>query len=275
MPIEIKVVRRARGYRQRLRAHAVPLRRDHHAGRALAHARGHGRGPARRARDRLCRRLPRVSAGSTSGRRRASPTTAPTCCARVEVARALYLEAGADGPARRRSSCGCDATPRSSGGRSPGFNRLGASFGSSMLERAVIDARRPPRRPRLFRAGAGRRPRHRPRRDHARARRARTREFLPERPLHRLHVRHTVGLLDPISAADVPRAGRRRPARDARGVSRRVTASAISRSRSAGARGRPRPPRGDRRPARRAGCARADLARRQRAVQGRSPTSSS
>jgi hypothetical protein len=84
-----------------------------------------------------------------------------------------------------------------------GFNRLGASFGSSMLERAVIDGLG-----RLsgktyfelvreddlgFDLGAitselaGRR----------------ITEFLPSQPLEHLAVRHTVGLVDPITAADV------------------------------------------------------------------------
>jgi hypothetical protein len=121
----------------------------------------------------------------------------------VEVARDLYLAAGEEGHAspfelwratcpdidREALACGC--------------NRLGASFGSSMLERAVIDGvgRLSGRTYfELVQGGAlgielgaispelcGRDPR----------------EFLPARPLARLHVRHTVGLLDPITAADI------------------------------------------------------------------------
>jgi hypothetical protein len=121
----------------------------------------------------------------------------------VDLARELYLEAGREGFAtpfrlwrtthaeieRRATACGC--------------NRLGAAFGSAMLERAVIDgAGRLAGRTyfELVRNGAlgidlG---------ALARDLRGRAvREFLPERPLARLHLRHTVGLIDPITAADV------------------------------------------------------------------------
>jgi hypothetical protein len=121
----------------------------------------------------------------------------------VEVACGLYLEAGRAGlktpfalfletyPEIERVALAKD------------FNRLGASFGSSMLERAVIDAAgRLTGRTffELVREGDlgidlsaisseldGRS----------------ASEFLPERPLERLHLRHTVGLVDPITAADV------------------------------------------------------------------------
>ncbi|HEX5795008.1 MAG TPA: hypothetical protein VFY19_04145 [Geminicoccaceae bacterium] len=121
----------------------------------------------------------------------------------VEVARELYLEAGRAGP-RAPFRLFLDSYPEiERQALAEGFNRLGASFGSSMLERAVIDAigRLAGRSlvelvrgedlgvdlgaisPEL----AGRK----------------LAEFLPAHPLRRLHVRHTVGLLDPISAADV------------------------------------------------------------------------
>ena len=65
----------------------------------------------------------------------------------VEVARELYLEAGRDAP-RTPFRLFLDSYPEiERQALAEGFNRLGASFGSSMLERAVIDARRPPRRP--------------------------------------------------------------------------------------------------------------------------------
>jgi hypothetical protein len=119
----------------------------------------------------------------------------------VDDARELYLEAGNEGydtafalwrttlPEIERRALVHD------------FNRLGASFGASMLERGVIDA--------LGRMTGG---------TFAQLARdglgidlgslceeLRGREigaFLPDRPLQRLHVRHTVGLLDPITAAD-------------------------------------------------------------------------
>jgi hypothetical protein len=121
----------------------------------------------------------------------------------VEVARELYLEAGRHGP-RTPFRLFLDSYPEiERQALAEGFNRLGASFGSSMLERAVIDAVGRLAGRRLFELVrgedlgidlgaispelAGRE----------------LAEFLPGQPLQRLHVRHTVGLLDPISAADV------------------------------------------------------------------------
>ena len=121
----------------------------------------------------------------------------------VAVARGLYREAG-----RRRCASPfrlfLETHPEIERiALAEGFNRLGAAFGSSMLERAVIDAvgRLSGRRFfELVRDGAlgieldaispelaGRE----------------MAEFLPARPLSRLHVRHTVGLVDPITAADI------------------------------------------------------------------------
>jgi hypothetical protein len=121
----------------------------------------------------------------------------------VEAAQALYLEAGAEDLASpfelwRRTGPEIERRALASG-----VNRLGAAFGSSMLERAVIDGVGRLAGRSLFElvrddllgielgaitpALQGRR----------------VREFLPAEPLHRLHVRHTVGLLDPITAADV------------------------------------------------------------------------
>jgi hypothetical protein len=83
-----------------------------------------------------------------------------------------------------------------------GFNRLGASFGASMLERGVIDA--------LGRM-TGRTLAEMVRGNDlgidlgALSQELRGRnvgELLPARPLARLHLRHTVGLVDPITAAD-------------------------------------------------------------------------
>jgi hypothetical protein len=121
----------------------------------------------------------------------------------VEVACELYLEAGRAGP-RTPFRLFLDSYPQiERQALAEGFNRLGASFGSSMLERAVIDAVGRLAGRSLFELVrdddlgielgaispelAGRK----------------VAEFLPARPLQRLHVRHTVGLLDPISAAEV------------------------------------------------------------------------
>jgi hypothetical protein len=121
----------------------------------------------------------------------------------VEVARELYLEAGRDGP-RTPFRLFLDSYPEiERQALAAGFNRLGAWFGSSMLERAVIDA--------IGRL-AGRRLSELVRGEDlgielgAISPELAGRElagFLPGQPLQRLHVRHTVGLLDPISAADV------------------------------------------------------------------------
>jgi hypothetical protein len=121
----------------------------------------------------------------------------------VEVASRLYLEAGRDD----------FATPfelwRATHGEierialAEGFNRLGAAFGSSMLERAVIDAVGRLSGRTFFdlvqddllgiELGA----------ISEELRGRRVSEFLPARPLERVAVRHTVGLLDPITAAEV------------------------------------------------------------------------
>jgi hypothetical protein len=123
--------------------------------------------------------------------------------AAVEVARDLYFDAGRKG-SRTPFELFLETYPEiDRWALASNFNRLGASFGSSMLERAVIDG--------LGRLSgrtyfelvrdddlgidlgaitlelAGRR----------------MAEFLPSQPLDRLHVRHTVGLVDPITAADV------------------------------------------------------------------------
>ena len=121
----------------------------------------------------------------------------------VETAQTLYLEAGKDGPAPPFELWRALHPEVERQALAAGFNRLGASFGSSMLERAVIDA--------VGRL-AGRSLFELVRDDHLgidlgaispELRGRALREFLPVRPLERVAVRHTVGLLDPITAADV------------------------------------------------------------------------
>ena len=121
----------------------------------------------------------------------------------VEAARALYLEAGEEGLASPFELWRATYPEIERRALASGCNRLGAAFGSSMLERAVIDG--------VGRL-TGRSYFELVRDDHlgidlgaitpelqGRA----VREFLPAQPLGRLHVRHTVGLIDPITAADV------------------------------------------------------------------------
>ena len=118
----------------------------------------------------------------------------------VEMARALYLEAGLASPFELWRATYPEIERRA---LASGCNRLGAAFGSSMLERAVIDG--------VGRL-AGRSCFELVRDDHLgvdlgaitpELQGRPMREFLPARPLGRLHVRHTVGLIDPITAADV------------------------------------------------------------------------
>jgi hypothetical protein len=121
--------------------------------------------------------------------------------ASVHDARDLYLDAGAEGHQTAFDLWRATAPAIEAHALARDFNRLGASFGSSMLERGVID-------------GLGRLTG----RTFAELvgdalgidlgslcdelRGHEIGEFLPQRPLERLHLRHTVGLLDPITAAD-------------------------------------------------------------------------
>ena len=121
----------------------------------------------------------------------------------LEAARALYLEAGAEGLATPFELWRATCPEIERRALASGCNRLGAAFGSSMLERAVIDG--------VGRL-TGRSYFELVRDDHlgidlgaitpALQGRA-VRDFLPAQPLGRLHVRHTVGLIDPITAAEV------------------------------------------------------------------------
>jgi hypothetical protein len=121
----------------------------------------------------------------------------------VEVASQLYLEAGRDGFATPFDLWRATHGEIERTALAEGFNRLGAAFGSSMLERAVIDAAGRLSGRTFFglvhddllgiELGALS--------EELRGRRMRA--FLPARPLERVAVRHTVGLLDPITAADL------------------------------------------------------------------------
>ena len=124
----------------------------------------------------------------------------------VEVACALYRDAARAGCRSPFALWQASAPEIERTALAEGFNRLGASFGSAMLERAVIDALGRLTGQTCFElirddwlgidlgtitpdlAG-------RP-----------IAAFLPEHPLTRLHLRHTVGLIDPLTAADVTQA---------------------------------------------------------------------
>jgi hypothetical protein len=121
--------------------------------------------------------------------------------ASVDEAQGLYLEAGKEGYEAPFALWRATLPEIERRALARDFNRLGASFGASMLERGVIDAlgrMSGQTFAQLVRGGLGI--------DlGSLCEELRGREigaFLPDRPLERLHVRHTVGLLDPITAAD-------------------------------------------------------------------------
>jgi hypothetical protein len=119
----------------------------------------------------------------------------------VDEARHLYIEAGKDGYGTAFALWRTTLPEIERRALAHDFNRLGASFGASMLERGVIDAlgrMTGQTFAQLARDGLGI--------DlGSLCEELRGREMgavLPDRPLERLHVRHTVGLLDPITTAD-------------------------------------------------------------------------
>jgi len=119
----------------------------------------------------------------------------------VHEARDLYLDAGREGCATAFDLWHATYPEIEARALARDFNRLGASFGASMLERGVIDAlgRMTGRTyDALVRGGLGI--------DLGRLcdglRGCQIGAVLPERPLETLHVRHTVGLIDPITDAD-------------------------------------------------------------------------
>jgi hypothetical protein len=136
--------------------------------------------------------------------KRPDKTLADNCrdlIASVHDARDLYLDAGKQGYHTPFALWQATYPEIEHRALARDFNRLGASFGASMLERGVIDALGR-MTGQTYRAlvcdglgiDLG-----------SLCEELRGREisqFLPERPLARLHVRHTVGLVDPISATD-------------------------------------------------------------------------
>lgn len=116
------------------------------------------------------------------------------------TARRLYGEAGADTPFGLWQALHPEIEQVVT---AAGFNRLGASFGSSMMERAVIDAAgRLTGLPfdRMLREGLLD---LRPADVVPEATPEDLQAALPERPLDRVALRHTVGLVDPVTAADL------------------------------------------------------------------------
>ena len=120
----------------------------------------------------------------------------------VHDARDLYLDAGSEGSRTPFELWHATYPEIEARALARGFNRLGASFGASMLERGVIDAlgRMTGRTYAELVQGDALGIDLGAMSDELRGRRMS--ELLPARPLERLHVRHTVGLVDPITAAD-------------------------------------------------------------------------
>ncbi|MEM7026537.1 MAG: mandelate racemase [Pseudomonadota bacterium] len=119
----------------------------------------------------------------------------------VHEARDLYLEAGREGFATPFDLWRRTYPEIVARGLARDFNKLGASFGASMFERCIIDAAgrlTGQTYAALVRSGLGI--------DLGRMceelRGQQVDTFLPAQPLQHLHLRHTVGLVDPISAAD-------------------------------------------------------------------------
>lgn len=118
----------------------------------------------------------------------------------LRTARRLYAEAGAGTPFGLWQALHPAIEAAVVAG---GFNRLGASFGSSMMERAVIDAAgRLTGLPfdRMLRAGVLD---VRPADVLPEATSEDLAAALPQRPLERIALRHTVGLVDPITQVDL------------------------------------------------------------------------
>jgi hypothetical protein len=120
----------------------------------------------------------------------------------VHDARDLYLDAGSEGSRTPFELWHATHPEIEARALARGFNRLGASFGASMLERGVIDAlgRMTGRTYAELVQGDALGIDLGAMSDELRGRRMS--ESLPARPLERLHVRHTVGLVDPITAID-------------------------------------------------------------------------
>lgn len=118
----------------------------------------------------------------------------------VRDARAIYCEAGFDTPFNLWLNTRREIENRA---LSRGFNRLGASFGASMMERAVMDAVG-----RHIGQGFDQMVRSntlgiRPDALFGEVSHEQMIAALPARPLSRVALRHTVGLVDAISLADI------------------------------------------------------------------------
>lgn len=89
-------------------------------------------------------------------------------------------------------------------GSQRGWEPLLTSFGLSLVERAVMDALARAAALSLHRAIVSDIFDLQPAAVHPPLRGQHPRDWLPPKPLHRIYVRHTVGLADPLTAADIP-----------------------------------------------------------------------
>jgi hypothetical protein len=119
----------------------------------------------------------------------------------VRDARAVYAQAGSATPFDLWLETRCEIERRS---LARGFNRLGASFAASMMERAVFDAVGRDLGLSFDQMVRGNVPGIRPEALFGDVSHERMISALPARPLERVELRHTVGLVDAISDADRP-----------------------------------------------------------------------
>jgi hypothetical protein len=117
-------------------------------------------------------------------------------------ARDVYLESPAFTSAFEKWLAAYEGVAQA--GREMKEEDLSAAFASALMERALLDAVCRLEGKSIFEMVREDRLGFRPGQVHAELDSVRLHDALPERPLTRFHVRHTVGLVDPITAADLP-----------------------------------------------------------------------
>ena len=123
----------------------------------------------------------------------------------IDLAVLAYREAGCRSAFELWRSCGAELA---NGDAAAGLNDLTRSFGLSMPERAVIDAMGRLLGRTVAELLAGNAPGIQLGQLDRELGTVQPGAILPQRPLGRIMVRHTVGLVDPITALDVPEGGR-------------------------------------------------------------------
>ena len=124
----------------------------------------------------------------------------------VEQARAVYLKNSKFESPFRQSLQNADEVSRA--GRANNHEDLSCSFAAALFERALIDAVCRTRKLSLFEAVRRNALGFTPHEVFSELKNFRLEHFLPQRPLTRFNIRHTVGLSDPLTKADLPVAQR-------------------------------------------------------------------